>query len=149
MADDSMRLSARDPRASEAIAKTVQALEDLSLQREKARVTEINKTVEAQRALLAPFQKLIAESPAATRALEKLRRHRVEEMTPLVRNLSAAALDRPSATLFSLHLQADLSFTIPPPYDSDWQWGNPDLAVHNPVTGQAIVRGASGHVQTA
>ena len=119
----------------------------MSRQREKARVTEINKTAEAQRALLAPFQKLIAESPAATRALEELRRHRVEETTPLVRNLSAAAQVRPSAALFSLHMQADLSLAIPPPYDFDWQWGNPDLAVHDRVTGQAIVRGASGHVQ--
>ena len=138
------RLSARDPRARSAITKTLDAIKAGDLQREKARVAEVRKITKSQRALRAPFERLITQSPAASRALEGLRQQRVKSVEGFVREIPMR--DRPGASVLDLHLQEHLSVVIPP-YDFDWQRGNPNKAIRNRLDGSIGILGESGHFQ--
>jgi hypothetical protein len=65
------RLSARDASVRAAITHTLEALKVRGLQNEKARAAEDRRFDKSLRALRAPFEQLIAENPAASRALER------------------------------------------------------------------------------
>jgi hypothetical protein len=137
-------LSARDPSVRTAITHALEALKVQSLQREKARIAEVKKTDKSLRALRAPFEQLIGESPAASRALEDLRQQHVKAVSGFVRDIPVR--DRPGASILDLRLHEHLSVVIPP-YDFDWQRGNPQQSIHNKLNGMIGILGESGHFQ--
>lgn len=138
----SQSLSARIPRAPGAIAKATRTLEDMALQREKARATESRTTAKAMGALRAAFEETIAESPAATRALEALGQESLKPTPARVRE-SPPRAHGAASMLLSLWSQEHLSVATPP-YDFDWQRGNALDSGHNRITGGMFVTGASG-----
>jgi hypothetical protein len=138
---DSRRTSVRSPRVRSAIAKTLQVLEARSLQRQKANAAEIKKTATATRALRALFQQLIAENAAANHALREVSKHRINGLESLPRK--APVLDHVTTSMLSLQMHEDLAI-VGPPYDFEWQWGNPNQAFHNKSTGRIAVEGKSG-----
>jgi len=104
----------------------------------------MKQTAKPLRALQAPFEQLIAESPAARRALEELRREHVKGVSGFVRDIPVR--ERLGASTLDLHLQEHLSIVIPP-YDFDWQRGNPKQSLHRKLDGVIGILGESGHFQ--
>jgi hypothetical protein len=138
------RLSPRDPSARTAISRALEALKVRTLQCEKARVAENRKTDKSLRALRAPFEQLIAESPAASRALKDLRQQQIKDVSGFVRDIPVR--DRQGASILDLRLHEHLSVAIPP-YDFDWQRGNPQQSIHSKLDGRIGILGRSGHFE--
>lgn len=138
----SQRPSVRNLSTRGAIAKAIKAIENKSQEREKALVIENNKFAKSLHALQAPFEQLIAENPAAARALVELRRHRMKGPSGFARDLPVR--DRPGESMMNIHLHQHLSFVIPP-YDFDWQRGNPNDSLHNRFNGMIGILGESGN----
>jgi hypothetical protein len=138
------RPSARGPSVRAAITGALEALKVRSLQNEKARVAEDSKSDKLLRALRAPFERVIAESPAASRALEELRQQHVKDVSGFVREIPVR--EPRGASILDIHLQEHLSIVIPP-YDFDWQRGNPQQSLHNKLDGSIGILGKSGHFQ--
>jgi hypothetical protein len=133
-----VRLDSKNARARRAIAQADSA----AGHRTKARLAEAREASRATRALIAPFEKLIAADPVAAATLAKMRSQTFPSVAALNKNAKLGG----SASTLSLTLHEHLSFAVPP-FDYEWHWGNVPQTLSEKNTGSIGVRGQSGNFQ--
>lgn len=122
----------------EVIANSLQALERHKLKQSKDQAAAKKDMANAVRALRAPIESVIMKDPAASHALKELRQHRFVNLPPLTDRLTISP--SASSAVLSLQLGEHISLAAPP-YDYEWQWGNPESTLHQRATGDFGITG--------
>jgi hypothetical protein len=136
----SRRPSPVDARKRRAIAQALEALEARHNERAESLAAERARVAKLQRAMQAPFEKLISADPAAKRSLEALQR------TGMKSRIKSGLGSPRSKGVMDVVLHEHLSIVVPV-YDFDWQVGSPQEALHDRFNGQMGIIGKSGAVK--